>query len=308
MFSTVLRCVVPPCGLSDPNHPGVITNGNLNPVPCPLCPPCYVQPVVRKRSMINYKDQQDSACNNHSDTRPDVAKHPLLRLFARSAPMAKAKKRTNNSGGVASSKPASRVAAAASTVTKQQVVALEQHAECHVNVAMSPAKSATDAVELKLTFSEEQAVPPAAAQSLPAAAAAVAPCTPPPTEPAAPPTAVVTADSNITSSKQPAAATAATAAVVKSRFMPPSVVSNFGRYFELAVQVYTYPVGARAKVKVGYLIWLFYSSTYTTYHEEDAAAGHSTHTQIQVAGSAFALLLFSQACRAAHTTFVCISP
>jgi hypothetical protein len=166
--------------------------------------------------------------------------------------MAKGKKRTNNSGGMAASKPSSRVAAPANTVKKQQqVVAVEQHAECHVNVAMSPAKGATDTVELKLTYSEEQAAPIAPAQNVPAAAAAVAPCTPPPTEPA------VTADSNTTSSKQPAAAAptaTATTAVAKSLFLPPGIVSNFGRYFELAVQAYTYPVGANIVSSVQLLV------------------------------------------------------
>jgi hypothetical protein len=158
--------------------------------------------------------------------------------------MVKGKKKTN-SGGVAASKSATRVTPAApTTVKQQQVVAVEQHAECHVNVAMSPAKSASDAVELKLTYSEEQAVPTAAAQDVPAAAAAVAPCAPPPpTEPAAPPTVVATANSNTISSKAPAASVStATAAVVKSSFLPPAVVTNLGRYFELAVQAYTYPV------------------------------------------------------------------
>jgi hypothetical protein len=159
--------------------------------------------------------------------------------------MAKGKKKTN-SGGMAASKPASRVTpAASSTVKQQQVVAMEQHAECHVNVAMSPAKSASDAVELKLTYSEEQAVPTGAAQDMPAAAAAaVAPCAPPPpTEPAAPPTVVASADSNAISSKVPAAPVpTATAAVVKSSFLPPAVVTNLGHYFGLAVQAYTYPV------------------------------------------------------------------
>jgi hypothetical protein len=197
--------------------------------------------------MISDKAIRDFSCQKTSTkTRVDAAQHPLLRLFARSAPMAKGKKKTNT-GIMAASKPASRVTPASSTVKLQQVVAVEQHAECHVNVAMSPAKSATDAVEMKLTYSEEQAVPTAAAQDVPAAPAAVAPCAPPPaTEPAVPPTVVVTANGNTISSKEPAAPVpTATAAVVKSSLLPPAVVTNLGRYFNLAVQAYTFPVRSR---------------------------------------------------------------
>jgi hypothetical protein len=195
--------------------------------------------------MLDQKKQHKHPNNTTASTRSDAAKHPLLRLFARSATMAKGKKKTNNNGGTAA-KPAARVAAPASSVSKQQVVAVEQHAECHVNVAMSPAKGTTDTVELKLTYSEEQAAPTAAAQNVPAATTAVAPCPPPPTEPAASSTPMAAVNSNANSSQPgaPAAAAvpAAAGAVVKSRFLPPAVVTSFGRYFELAVQAYTYPV------------------------------------------------------------------